>query len=456
LISTFNSFLAGLRADWNASRSRPAFPSGSPAPWVYGFTLVYLYACYLAGSDDRPHFFFREGGLVDCLSGVYLASGALLAWMNWKLRPASRPAEAAFWLVTAIGLAVLAFDERFQLHEQLDNRWLLETYGRPLIGKNWNDVIVIIYGAGALLAGLLGGPPMARLRALRGFLALGFVFYVLHTATDVLRERGPTTYLIEEPFKLLAGASFMLAFLHALRDQAATRSDRTRAAAGWPQFTTLNAGGLLAFGCVIAWLAAYPDRDWQRIIRLNWGDPTAWLVMLLLAAAALLVAISSLPRSSDRAGERWFWRAVSVVLAGLALGQATLAARGLFRGATQREILGEGVWRDAGVLKQELSARTVGLFAIVLIVVAVSQRLRLRHGRARGWLAVWGASTAALLVMNWTYRSFSPALHENATEVLRLISAVAALSAAVSLVLSRAFGGRDADHRPRSSKNSSG
>jgi hypothetical protein len=437
LISILRSLVTRLRADWEASRSRRAFPLGSPALWVYGFTLVYLCTCYLAGSGEHRHFFFREGGLVDCLSGVYLASGALLAWMNWKLRPSDRPAELAFWLVTAVGLTVLAFDERFQLHEQLDNRWLLGTYGRPLIGKNWNDVIVIAYGAGALVAGLLGVPTLARHRALRGFLSLGFVFYVLHTATDLLFERGPTTYLTEEPFKLLAGASFMLAFLQALRDQSVAWSEQTRPGAGWPGFTALNSGALLAFGGAILWLAAYRDRGWQRVIRLNWGDPAAWLVMLLLGAAALLVAISSRPGSTDRAGERWFWRGVSVVFAGLALGEATVAARRIFRGATERGILGEGIWSDADLLSQELNARTVALIVVVLLVVAAGYGFRLQHGTARAFLVVWAGSTAALLVMNWAYRSFLPPVHVNATDVLRLLSAVAALSAALSLMLSR-------------------
>ena len=107
-----------LRALEEGRRQRPL-----PAPWqaagLYLFTIAYAVVWWRAGPRLLPRYFFDEGGPVDCLSSIYLATAAILAWSLWRRARRGTEPDARFWLVSSICLAFLGLDERFQIHERM-------------------------------------------------------------------------------------------------------------------------------------------------------------------------------------------------------------------------------------------------------------------------------------------------------------------------------------------------
>ena len=97
--------------------------------------------------------------------------------------------------------------------------------GRSDFFKNWNDLIVILYGVIALFVLLRFAPRVLRLPLHPELIALGFLSYVIHTGTDSLPhdEVGPLAFLrnlptgiIEESAKLFASTFFAMAMLQGL------------------------------------------------------------------------------------------------------------------------------------------------------------------------------------------------------------------------------------------------
>jgi len=434
--------MKSLQAAWADSKARPALPLGSPAPAVYGFTLVYLLACYLGASDLHPNWLFREGGLLDCLSTLFLMTGAVLAWFCARASRGRRR-EIAFFSLSALGLAVMSLTERFQLHEHLDEQVLRLTEVAPFFGKNWNDVIVVAYGVGALIGAVLALETILRHRALRNFLLVGFACYVLHSLIDLAFTRTQTTDLFEEPFKVLAGASFMLAYLQTLRDKAATwdagQSDRR-----WPRFGWPGMALLFGFGFLFELLASYPNAEWQRLTHYKWGYPFGWMIMLLFGLAAIAIALSEISASRDSTREVWFWRAAAAIFGLLALGETTFAAKHRFSGAFQREVLSRAFWSEIDMLHQSLNLKTALLVLLLLMFLVAGRHYVTRHSRAR---ILSGLSAVLLILLVGTRTLFEhtppaalPAGRIAAT-LLLLAAAVAATSAGLALLLGRAEDG---------------
>ncbi len=82
--------------------------------------------------------------------------------------------HARVWLLLAIGFAFLSFDEMLQFHEHVSN--LIARFAGAGIFRNWNDIIVLLYGFIALSILIAILPGLLRWRTVAEMFAVGFVF----------------------------------------------------------------------------------------------------------------------------------------------------------------------------------------------------------------------------------------------------------------------------------------
>jgi len=149
-------------------------------------TVAWIAGSLVAAPGDRPMFHFGEDGAVTALSTVFMAMAAALALAVFYLRLADWSSGVLFWLVLAAGFAFLAIDEQLMLHER-GGALLEETaLGTPETFRNWNDLIVIAYGAVALAFGALFAREILRCRTFALLFGIAFAFYAVHTGIDAV------------------------------------------------------------------------------------------------------------------------------------------------------------------------------------------------------------------------------------------------------------------------------
>ena len=96
--------------------------------------------------------------------------------------------------------------------EELDD---MDGFGGGLAAyfRNWNDVVVILYGVVVLPPAIYFLPAVLRYARIPEILCVAFGFYCLHTFIDATAEPSTTmTTIIEETAKLFCAASLALAF----------------------------------------------------------------------------------------------------------------------------------------------------------------------------------------------------------------------------------------------------
>ena len=370
---------------------------------VYSCVLAYWAFWIAVGPDDKwfSHY-LREGSPVDMLSTTFLGTGASLAGValvvgrQWRMR--------LFWLLCAVASVFLMLDERLQLHEQ--GRHLIggATWGDVPFGmRNWNDVIMLGYGAVALVLGLLSLPAFFRHRRVRSLLTIGFGFFVVHTAIDMSFDAGALKDVFEESFKLLAGASFMLAFLNAalieieaLRAHGAADRLQPAGGLGWAYPTVF-----LALAAVWAWLVTEPvapkldDLLWNR-----WGYPHRWLTSVYLQLAAICVVAASLV---GPIGElRTTWRSLSLAagLWFLSVGEAMNACHYRFTHDRVEGTLLASLRDEIDVLHNDLEPIHWVTLAGLLLAFAIGATVWRQNPRASWWLAAGLVTLIAALVVN--------------------------------------------------------
>ncbi|MHC4992486.1 MAG: hypothetical protein ACYTGC_16055 [Planctomycetota bacterium] len=179
------------------------------------YVTIYLAITYVAGGDV-PQRHFREGRAVDTMSTVFLAMASACAWGCFLMYPGRRGLGAVVWLVLAVGFQFLALDDMLQFHEQLGS-WLKQPLGPAETFRNWNDVLVILYGLIAVVCGLLFLPEILRCPGLVPVFGMGFLFFAAHTAIDTLIEASGRKTMVEESAKLYATGFIALAMMTALR-----------------------------------------------------------------------------------------------------------------------------------------------------------------------------------------------------------------------------------------------
>lgn len=193
----------GLAA-WREGRAQPSPTADWLAFGVVAAALLLAAAAIMVGSPVQPTKQFEEGGVVTVATSMLLSASAALALAAFYVRARDRDIHALFWLLAAAGLAFLALDEQLQFHERVGD-YISDKYGDSGPFRNWNDLIVILYGFAAAGFGLLFLPEVVRHARMVEFLGIGFFFYVLHTAIDSLAKTAtPLSIVGEESAKLVA------------------------------------------------------------------------------------------------------------------------------------------------------------------------------------------------------------------------------------------------------------
>ncbi|MCP3977794.1 MAG: hypothetical protein GY716_00495 [bacterium] len=364
--------LERVRVAW-----RDAPPAERAGVWrialaLYGFALAWAAVLAWMGPERRPHHYFSEGSPVDWLSAVLLTTTALLAWCTWAVDRASPRADRVIWGFSAVGFGLLAIDERFQLHERVDTELLLPWLGEPTWFRSWNDVAVVAYGVVGLVLIALVLPRIVRVRGFRELLAIGFAFYALHTAIDIVFSHSSIKTESEETVKLLAGASFVLAYLCAFVSRAAgARSAGSPPVAGRWDAVLWGIAGVFA----VVVLSGGPD--WQETLVRRWGDPATWLVSALLGASTILLGVVAWrsPRSS-----RWRWGLAAFVTGTFSVDEMLVTCWASLNHPKVRTVVPQLIHDPPAVLHHGFSWLTLALpvWIAALVLVALSAGARVR------------------------------------------------------------------------------
>jgi len=187
---------------------------------LIAFVLAYLAAAVVViPPGEAPAFnFIDERGAVTVLSAIFLAMGSSFAIVAFFILSSVADRHRLFWLLIAMAVGYLAFDELLQIHERLgsllDRFEITKTIIEQSPMRCWNDVIVILYGVIALPAAICFSPSILRFPRVFEYLGLACFFYVVHTAIDSMVEP-PTTLsvMLEESAKLLCSTFLAIALL---------------------------------------------------------------------------------------------------------------------------------------------------------------------------------------------------------------------------------------------------
>jgi hypothetical protein len=222
-----SSYIQSIR-DALASRRRIEAPHlwTLAVPVLVLLAVIVTIALLAAPADDIDYHFRSEKGIVTACSAISLsmASGFAGACLLTEGRPGY--GLRVWWLLTFLGFLFFACDELLRFHENIGTLVRHQVGDPRSTFRNWNDVVVVLYGV--IAVGVLGwlGPRVLRLPLHAELLACGFVCYVLHTTIDVLPHRGGVigdfmgsfaSSIPEEGFKLGAAMFFAIAMLSALR-----------------------------------------------------------------------------------------------------------------------------------------------------------------------------------------------------------------------------------------------
>ena len=164
------------------------------------------------GSPTHASSQFQEEGGITKFSALLMAVASLLALATFVFSR-SRPRRGAwFWILAALAFAYFAFDEVVQVHEQA-GLFMQHENASPGIFRNWNDIVVILYGVGAIFVCGAFLPEILRLPRFGLMIAVAGFFYVAHTAIDSVFTRSDLSVMVEESSKLFSTGFFAIAFL---------------------------------------------------------------------------------------------------------------------------------------------------------------------------------------------------------------------------------------------------
>lgn len=172
---------------------------------VTTFTLAYiLLATILIPSNEiRDFHFASERGAITALSAIFLAMASAFSMASLLILVRANDRHIWLWIIMTVGFAFFAFDELLQFHERVGR--VLIRYVDSGVFRNWNDVIVILYGVVALsiMAAIL--PDLIRYRMVIELFAVAFAFYGIHTLIDSTQQTNTTvSTILEESAKLFS------------------------------------------------------------------------------------------------------------------------------------------------------------------------------------------------------------------------------------------------------------
>jgi hypothetical protein len=222
------AYVQSIRDAW-ASRKRIAAPRVATVfvPVACVVLAILVICVWIAPEGDVDFHFREEEGIVTTLSAITLsmASGFAGACFLTEGRPGH--GLRLWWLLTCLGFLFFACDELLRFHEHVGTWVRHHLFGRPThFFRNWNDVIVILYGVIALPIIAFFFPRILRLPLHMELLAIAFLSYCVHTGVDVLPHgdgivgrfmSSIPSSIPEEGAKLFASTFFAVAMLNALR-----------------------------------------------------------------------------------------------------------------------------------------------------------------------------------------------------------------------------------------------
>ncbi|MEL7450556.1 MAG: hypothetical protein AAFN78_15190 [Pseudomonadota bacterium] len=198
--------------------------------------------------EYRPHWAAYRGafGATEWFSSLQLLVTAAIAWVMYGVRGAgdSRSRPRWIWAVLAVGFAVLALDERFDLHEALR-----DTVLRPLgvfTNSAWikpGDVALLLFVIAAIALSRWVLVELKPHRVAVGLYISGLVVALVAAVLDVVPDAiiatwpapGFWDYTAEEVGEIWAEMLFLGAFLLVLDRRLADlvdATDRTESATG--------------------------------------------------------------------------------------------------------------------------------------------------------------------------------------------------------------------------------
>jgi hypothetical protein len=197
------------------------------APVAVALLAVVVIGILVAPEGDLDYQFREEEGIVTTLSAIFLSMASGFAFACYLTDHRPNGGLRAWWLLTSLGFFFFASDELLRFHEQAGTFVRHEMFGRPQhFFRNWNDVIVILYGVVALVVMGYFLPRLLRLPLYLEVLGVAFFSYCVHTGVDVMPHSDgiigrfmssiPSS-IPEESAKLFASTFFAVAMLNALR-----------------------------------------------------------------------------------------------------------------------------------------------------------------------------------------------------------------------------------------------
>ena len=206
-----NKYVDSIRQSIRHRNSLKPFRISTLLVVVSAFLGCYIFLALAIAPDDRIEYHFaKESGIITALSSVMLAMASGFAGLAFYLSDRDRSFARLFWILSCFGFLFFALDELLQFHEEI-GRIIKHEYGRADTFRNWNDVIVIVYGVIALsvIAGFI--PEIIRYRRVAEIMVIAFSFYVTHTLIDSLTDSATTlSFIVEESAKLFASGYFAL------------------------------------------------------------------------------------------------------------------------------------------------------------------------------------------------------------------------------------------------------
>ena len=172
-------------------------------------TLAYILFAIIAVPANKPreYHFANERGAITALSAIFLAMASSFSIGSLVVHKRVKDPHIWLWVVMALGFAILALDELLQFHERFGS--IIGRYVSSGIFRNWNDVIVILYGVIALPIMAVFLPSITRYRMILELFAVAFIFYGIHTLIDSTQEPNTTFSVIFEESAKLFCVSFL-------------------------------------------------------------------------------------------------------------------------------------------------------------------------------------------------------------------------------------------------------
>ena len=163
--------------------------------------LAYIIVATFNGETPDAHFSY-ESGAITALSAILLTTASALSLAVLVVNVRFNNPDIVLWVLMALGFGFLALDELIGFHEQLGI--IIGYYAYSGVFRNWNDVIVILYGVIALPFIVVFLSRIMRYRMLLELFIVAFIFYILHTLIDSLSEPSTTlSAILEESSKLI-------------------------------------------------------------------------------------------------------------------------------------------------------------------------------------------------------------------------------------------------------------